>query len=80
MFWASPRPSSAAYNCTRSLWFYRWREAAEALSVVVWQVNLSDDDQQRCSRFSPTVKPEAPMQLYALDDGRRDAQNMLSHT
>jgi len=22
MFWASPRPSSGAYNCTRSLWFY----------------------------------------------------------
>jgi len=35
---ASPRPSSGAYSCTRSLWFYRWREAAEALLVVVWQV------------------------------------------
>jgi hypothetical protein len=23
MFRASPRPSSGAYNCTRSLWFYR---------------------------------------------------------
>jgi len=23
MFQASPRPSSGAYNCTRSLWFYR---------------------------------------------------------
>jgi len=21
-FWASPHPSSGAYNCTRSLWFY----------------------------------------------------------
>jgi len=38
MFRASPRPSSEAYNCTRSLWFYRWREAAEALLVVAWQV------------------------------------------
>jgi len=27
MFRASPRPSSGAYNCIRSLWFYRWREA-----------------------------------------------------
>ena len=36
MFRASPRPSSGAYNCTRSLWFYRWREAAGALLVVVW--------------------------------------------
>ena len=24
--------------CTRSLWFYRLREAAEALLVVIWQV------------------------------------------
>jgi hypothetical protein len=35
MFRASPRPSSGAYNCTRSLWFYRWREAAGTLLVVV---------------------------------------------
>jgi len=38
MFRASPRPSSGAYNCTRSLWFYRWRESAGALLVVVWQI------------------------------------------
>jgi hypothetical protein len=37
MFWASPRPSSGAYNCTRSLWVYRWRAAAGALLVVVCQ-------------------------------------------
>jgi fucose 4-O-acetylase-like acetyltransferase len=36
MFQASPRPSSGAYNCTRSLWFYCWREAAGALLVVIW--------------------------------------------
>ena len=35
MFRASPRPSSGAYNYTRSLWFYRWREAVGALLVVV---------------------------------------------
>jgi hypothetical protein len=35
MFRASHRPSLGAYNCTRSLWFYRWREAAGALLVVV---------------------------------------------
>jgi hypothetical protein len=34
MFRASPRPSSGAYNCTRSLWFYRWRKAVGALLVV----------------------------------------------
>jgi len=55
LFRASPRPSSGAYNCTRSLWFNRWREAVGALLVVV-----SDHDQQRSSRFSPTVKREAP--------------------
>jgi len=22
--WAPPRPSSGAYNCINSLWFYRW--------------------------------------------------------
>jgi hypothetical protein len=38
MFRAFSRPSSGAYNCTRSLWFYRWREAAGALLVVAWQV------------------------------------------
>jgi len=37
MFRALPRPSSGAYYCTRSLWFYRWREAVGALLVVVWQ-------------------------------------------
>jgi len=29
-FRMSPHPSSEAYNCTRSLWFYRWREAVGA--------------------------------------------------
>ena len=35
MFRAPLRPSSGAYNCTRSLWFYRWRVAVGALLVVV---------------------------------------------
>jgi hypothetical protein len=38
MFWAPPRPSSGAYNCINSLWFYRWSVAVAALLVVVWQV------------------------------------------
>jgi len=33
VFRASPRPSSGAYNCTRSLRFYCWREAAGAASL-----------------------------------------------
>jgi hypothetical protein len=42
MFRASPCPSSGTYNCTRSLWFYRWREAAGALLVVFWQVTCQN--------------------------------------
>jgi hypothetical protein len=34
MFRAPFRPSSEAYNCTRNLWFYRWRLAVGALLVV----------------------------------------------
>jgi hypothetical protein len=36
MLRASPRPSSGAYSCTRSLWFYLWKETAGSLLVVVW--------------------------------------------
>ena len=36
MFWASPRPSSGAYDCTRSLWFYLWKETARALLLMIW--------------------------------------------
>jgi hypothetical protein len=59
MFWAPLRPSSEAYNCTRSLWFYRW-------SVV--RRGLTDHDQQRSNRHAPTVEPEAPSAVYAPDD------------
>ena len=37
MFRAPLRPSSGAYNCTRSLWFYRWSVVVGALLVVVCQ-------------------------------------------
>jgi hypothetical protein len=40
MFRASTRPSSGAHNCTRSLWFYRWKEVAAALLIVVWPVAM----------------------------------------
>jgi hypothetical protein len=42
MIWASPRPSSGAYNCTRSLWFYRWSVAVGALLVVIWQTTTNN--------------------------------------
>jgi hypothetical protein len=54
MFQASPRPSSGAYNCISSLWFYRWSVLVAALLVMVW-----DYDQQHCYHHAPTVKPEA---------------------
>jgi hypothetical protein len=38
MFRAPPRPSSGAYNCISSLWFYRWSVEVAALLVVVWPV------------------------------------------
>jgi len=51
MFRATLHPSSGAYGCTRSLWFYRWSVAGRG---------LADHDQQRSNRHAPKVKPEAP--------------------
>jgi hypothetical protein len=42
MFRAPLRPSSGAYNCTRSLWFYCWRVAVGALLVVVRQTTTNN--------------------------------------
>jgi len=42
MFRAPLRPSLGAYNCTRSLWFYRWRVAVGALLVVVCQTTTNN--------------------------------------
>jgi len=41
---------------------------------------LADHDRQRSNRHSPAVKPEAPSAVYAPDDGRGGARNILSHT
>jgi hypothetical protein len=43
MFREYPRLSSGAYNCTSSLWFYRWKEAAGSLLVVICQTTTSND-------------------------------------
>jgi hypothetical protein len=59
MFRVPLRPSSGEYNCTRSLWFYRWIEKTKPLLVLVWQVNLSDHA-QLFNRHAPAVKPDAP--------------------
>ena len=65
MFRASPRPSSAAYNCTRRLWFYLWKETAATNNVQA--VSFQRQNQRLL------------VQLYAPDDGRGDARNTLSH-
>ena len=41
IFRALPRPSSGAYNCISSLWFYRWSVAVAALLVVVCQTTTN---------------------------------------
>ena len=42
MFREPLRPSSGAYNCTKSLWFYRWSVAVGALLVVAWQTTANN--------------------------------------
>ena len=76
MFRASPHPSSEAYNCTRSLWFYRWREAAGALLVMVWQTTTNNAPATSLQQLNQRLL----VQLYAPDDGRGDVRSMLSHT
>jgi hypothetical protein len=44
-FWEPPRPSSGAYNCINSLWFYRWSVVVAALLVVVGP-NIAEPMQQ----------------------------------
>jgi hypothetical protein len=41
-FRASLSQSSGAYNCTRSLWFYRWSVVVGVLLVVVWQTRTTE--------------------------------------
>jgi hypothetical protein len=55
MFRALFRPSSGAYNCTRSLWLCLWSVAVGVLLFVVCY-----HDQQHSNCHAPTVKPEAP--------------------
>ena len=71
-----PRPSSGAYNCTRSLWFNRCRAAAGALLVVVCQTTTNNTPAAALQRLNQRLL----VQLYAPDDGWGDARNMLSHT
>jgi hypothetical protein len=42
MFRAPLRPSSGAYNCTRSLWFYRWIVVGRGLAGYAETINQQD--------------------------------------
>jgi hypothetical protein len=66
MFRVPPRPSSGAYICINSLWFYRWSVVIAVLLVVVGPAGRSDHDQQHCYHHAPTVKPEAPTAVVEL--------------
>jgi hypothetical protein len=44
-----PRPSSGEYNCTRSLCFYRRREAVGALLIVVCQTTTNNAPTAGCT-------------------------------
>jgi len=76
MFWVLPCPSSGAYNCISSLWFCRWSVVVAALLVMVWQTTTNNAATAMLQRQNQRLL----MQLYAPDDGRGSARNMLSHT
>jgi len=59
MFRVLPCPSSGAYNCLSSLWFYRWSVVIAALLVVVWPVITGQTTTNNAATANaPTVKPE----------------------
>ena len=80
MFRAPLCPSSGAYNCTRSLWFYRQSVAVGALLVVVQQVTCQTTTNNAPTATLQRQNQRLLVQLYAPDDGRRGARNMLNHT
>jgi len=60
MFRAPPRPSSGAYNCINSLWFYRWSVGGSSvvgrgLAGLAGQTTTNNT----ATTNVPTVKPEA---------------------
>ena len=59
VFRALPRPSSGAYNCISSLWFYRWSVVVAALLVVVCQTTTNNAS----TTNAPTVNQRLLMQL-----------------
>ena len=56
MFRALPRPSSGAYNCISSLWFYRWSVAVAAFLVVVGPTTTNNAALRNKSEIIFTIK------------------------
>ena len=50
-----------SYNCSSSLWFYRW-------NVVVAVLLVPDHEQQHCCHYAPMVKPEADTAVVVAPD------------
>jgi hypothetical protein len=59
-------PIVRSYNCSSSLWFYRWSVVVAVLLVVVGPVvDRTDHDQQHCYRHVPTVNQRLLLQLLS---------------
>jgi len=69
-------PIIRSYNCSSSLWFYRWSVVIAVLLVVV-----GPDRPRPTALLSPSSdgKPEAATAVVvAPDDGHKDSRNMFS--
>jgi len=61
MFWAHPRPSSGAYNCINSFWFYRWSVGGNSTfgrGLAGLRTGQTTTNSIATTNV-PTVKPEA---------------------
>jgi len=58
MFWAPPRPSSGAYNCINSRWFYRWSVGGSSV-VGRGLASQQTTTNNTATTNPPTVKPAA---------------------
>jgi hypothetical protein len=74
MFWAFSRPSSGATTAVAASGLPLERGGSSAVGR-----GRPDHDQQHCYLHAPKVKPEAAtVVVVAPDDGRENAQNMVS--
>jgi hypothetical protein len=82
MFWVPLYPSSGAYRCSRSLWFYRWSVAVGALLVVVWPVIYIFelyDDARTCRRQNYVVCFKNAATLFLPKYTKRILKDVFPH-